>query len=62
MNIIFYGLTLLSIMIVIVLIYGRIKKKETYTEYPNALVTGYGVAGTVYASYPGNTPGLGWII
>jgi len=31
-------------------------------ENPNALVTGLNVAGTVYASYPGQTGGLGWIL
>lgn len=31
-------------------------------ENPNALISGCSVAGTVYASYPGNTPGLGWIL
>lgn len=31
-------------------------------ENPNALRTGYQVAGTVYASYPGNVPGLGWVL
>ena len=36
------------------------KAKERY-DYNNALITGKLVAGTVYASYPDNVPGLGWI-
>lgn len=31
-------------------------------ENPEALRTGRSVAGTVYASYPGNVPGLGWVM
>lgn len=31
-------------------------------ENPNALVSGRAVAGTVYSSNVGNTPGLGWIL
>lgn len=53
------GLVTLSIM------YGRAKRKETYDynqENPNALVTGYNVSGTVYASDPYATPGLGWVV
>lgn len=30
-------------------------------ENPNALVKGRLIAGTVYADYPYQTPGLGWI-
>ncbi len=30
--------------------------------YPNAYVTGYLAGGTVYAKYPHDTPGLGWIL
>lgn len=44
------------------------KNRERYDEYdydrenPNALMSGRAIAGTVYASYPENTPGLGWIL
>jgi hypothetical protein len=31
-------------------------------ENPNALVSGESIAGTVYSSYPEDTPGLGWIL
>ena len=31
-------------------------------ENPNALVTGENIAGTVFASYPDETPGLGWVL
>lgn len=40
------------------------KKIETYLDssYRNAYVTGRLAGGTVYASYPYATPGLGWIL
>lgn len=31
-------------------------------ENPNAIISGQVVGGTVYASYPKNSPGLGWIL
>ena len=31
-------------------------------ENPNALVSGQNIAGTVFASEPTNTPGLGWVL
>ena len=56
----------------LVLAYGKQKKKEKYEEdpdeydydreNPNALVTGYNVAGTVFATDPDKTPGLGWVL
>lgn len=54
-------------VIVFVMIYDHKKKceNERYDydeENPNALVSGTEVAGTVYASYPDQTPGLGWIL
>jgi hypothetical protein len=46
-----------------------VNKKEKYgyeydydRENPNALISGYPIAGTVYSSEPNNTPGLGWIL
>lgn len=45
--------------------YGKSKQKESYNYYqenPNALVSGKNISGTVYASYPENDPGLGWIL
>lgn len=53
---------------VVVLAFFLYRSEEKYDEYnydrenPNALITGKNIAGTVYASYPGNTPGLGWIV
>jgi hypothetical protein len=32
------------------------------SENPNALIKGKNISGTVYSSYPNNTPGLGWIL
>jgi hypothetical protein len=32
------------------------------SENPNALISGKQISGTVYSSYPENTPGLGWIL
>lgn len=62
-NIIFVGLMLITI---------RLKRNECYCqdcdeydydrENPNALVTGKNIAGTVFASYPNSTPGLGWVL
>lgn len=56
-------------LVILAVLYTRRKQKEKYDfeydydrENPNALVTGYNAAGTVYASYPNNTPGLGWIL
>lgn len=32
------------------------------SENPNAIISGDVIAGTVYASCPKNSPGLGWIL
>jgi hypothetical protein len=55
----------LFVVIVAILLVYLYRNRENYdydAENPNALRTGYNVAGTVYASYPGNVPGLGWIL
>jgi len=52
------------------ILYGEQKQKEKFQnweynydlENPNALVSGSNISGTVYSSYPNNTPGLGWIV
>jgi len=38
------------------------EKYDYDRENPNALVRGQNVAGTVYASYPENVPGLPWVL
>jgi len=58
----------LSCILLMLSIHNR--KPENFSEYdynydqenPNALVTGENIAGTVYASYPGKTGGLGWVL
>jgi hypothetical protein len=58
------NLIMLVLLILFSVLYGERKEKEKYDydrENPNALVHGDLIAGTVYASDPGNTPGLGWI-
>lgn len=65
-----FNLTLLSGVVALAVMYGQQKEKERFEdgeydydrENPNALVSGYNVAGTVYSSYPDATPGLGWIL
>lgn len=61
-----YNLILICALIPLVYLYSKNKaKSEKYNydlENPNALITGENVAGTVYASYPENTPGLGWVL
>lgn len=59
------NLVLLSVLIFIIVLYIKRKKSEDYDydeENPHALVSGENIAGTVYASEPDNTPGLGWIL
>lgn len=62
------NLVLLAGVVGMAVLYGEKREKEKYYEYdydrenPNALVSGCPVAGTVYASYPNNSPGLGWIL
>lgn len=58
-----HEILLLSFIPILVLLYGRAKKRETYEwRDPNYLRTGKLVGGTVYASYPNKSPGLGWIL
>lgn len=55
----------LFLMGCLVVVLFNYRKQECYdydAENPNALQTGRGVAGTVYASYPNMSGGLGWII
>ena len=45
--------------------YGSYNGSDDYDyeqENPNALVSGRLIAGTVYASNPNGTPGLGWVL
>ena len=54
------GCNIISMSVLIIAWMLRENRKETY-DYNNALVTGQLAGGTVYASYPEMTPGLGWI-
>lgn len=57
-------LLLLFLSLISFLVYYKVVTSEKYNynkENPNALRTGQIVAGTVYASYPQNAPGLGWV-
>lgn len=58
---IFLILLILNIF-TLALIYPKNEHYDYCRENPNALITGYNVAGTVYASYPNQAPGLGWIL
>lgn len=49
---------LLILLLVLAVMYGKTKKKESYNY---ALIRGKNIAGTVYSSYSDNVPGLGWI-
>jgi len=42
-------------------IIGEIRDKEKYA-YDYAYQSGKLIGGTVYASYPENSPGLGWVV
>jgi hypothetical protein len=59
--VILFAITTVSLIFTLIFV----NKKETYDydrENPNALISGYPIAGTVYSSDPTNTPGLGWIL
>lgn len=57
---------LLLIICLIILIDSRKEQYDYeynyYKENPNATVSGKNISGTVYASYPDQTGGLGWIL
>ena len=40
----------------------EIRYKDNFNNYPYAYKSGKIVGGTVYASYPDEVPGLGWIM
>jgi hypothetical protein len=54
--------SILVLILILLLLLSHSEKYDYDKENPNALRTGYNVAGTVYASYPGNNPGLGWVL
>lgn len=64
-SLVFYFLLILNLCLL-----SYIEHKEKYDSYeydydrenPNALVTGKNIAGTVFASYPNMSGGLGWIL
>ena len=44
---------------------GEKRKPYDYNydlENPNAIISGKNISGSVYASYPSNDPGLGWVL
>jgi hypothetical protein len=65
-----FNLILLAGVVGLAVLYGEQREKEKFEngdydydrENPNALISGQNIAGTVYASYPGQTPGLGWVL
>lgn len=59
------SIQLILLIFLIYLCFDYRKKTEKYDydrENPNALITGKLVGGSVFASYPENSPGLGWIM
>lgn len=59
------NLFLLFLIFLVVYKYKKNKDRERYDyekENPNALISGRVIGGTVYTSYPENSPGLGWIL
>jgi len=57
----FVGCNICAIVLLIISWVIREKNIEKYDDYNYALRTGKLAGGTVYASYPEMTPGLGWI-
>ena len=57
-------IVIFSLLFCLILLFNsNTSEKYDYDrENPNALVSGCSVAGTVYSSYPNQTPGLGWIL
>lgn len=58
-----------GVILIVGIIYAqRSRASERYSGYnydqenPNALVTGKEIAGAVYASYPQQVGGLGWVL
>lgn len=65
------GLILYFLMVFSLVFASYFTRKEKYDsefdynynqENPNALVTGKNIAGTVFASYPNMSGGLGWVL
>jgi hypothetical protein len=54
--------TSVTIICIVLLFLDGIEKYDYARENPNALQHGQNISGTVYADYPNNTPGLGWIL
>jgi len=55
----------LVLLILFLSVFCGVQNYEMYNyaaDYNHALVTGRLVGGTVWASYPEDTPGLGWIL
>lgn len=59
------SILLIGLLITFSILYGKLKSNQCYNpdpSYRNAYDSGDLVAGTVYASNPNNTPGLGWVL
>jgi len=59
-----FNLVLLAGVVGLAVLYGEQREKEKFEDgnYNYALISGRGIAGTVYSSYPEETPGLGWVL
>lgn len=53
--------TVISVIVIGIAWFLRERKAREQYDYNSALRTGQLVGGTVFASYPDNIPGLGWI-
>ena len=53
--------TIISVIVIGIAWFLRERKVHEQYDYNRALITGQLVGGTVFASYPDNVPGLGWI-
>lgn len=58
---IFYLFLILTILLILYLFLNR-ENYDYEKEYAYAQKKGPVVAGTVYTSYPGDVPGLGWVL
>jgi hypothetical protein len=56
------GITIIPFLLILLINSKKTEKYDYDSENPNALISGKNISGTVYASYPDNTPGLGWIL
>lgn len=60
--IIFIMLTIIIYLQILIVSKNNFENYDYNKENPNALISGKSISGTVYSSYPENSPGLGWIL